>query len=72
MKKFIFGVILIFLGFIFGFTCFNHTINNPCIVNGKEGLFISFVANNLLIPFIISLITCLCGIIICWYESFKR
>lgn len=72
IKKFLFGIVLVVIGLIFSHTCFYYTINHPYIVNGVDGLMVSFIANNLLIPFIIFSIICLCGIIICWYEAYRK
>ena len=71
-KKMLFGLIVVIVGFAFSFDCFNYVIRNPCVVNGESGLLVSFRNNNLLIPFIVSSLICLCGIIICWYEAYKR
>lgn len=72
IKKFLFGLILVLIGFAFSFISFYYVINNPCVVNGKEGLYVTFVHNHLLIPFLLSSLVCLCGIFICWYESYKK
>lgn len=67
-----FGLLLILIGFVVSFTCFKYVISNPYIVDGKRGLYISFIENDLWIPFILSALVCLCGVFICWYDAYKH
>lgn len=69
MKKFIFGLVVFILGFIFSMLCLFYTIMNPVILNGKSGLFVSFKENFTLIPFAISLLIIIIGALIC-YDTF--
>ncbi|CVI72775.1 hypothetical protein NDGK_02708 [Clostridiales bacterium CHKCI001] len=72
MKKFICGIILCVIGFMFSFVCFIRTIYNPFMVyNDSEGLLASFLGNNTLLPFIISMLVLIAGVSICIYEAYK-
>ena len=72
MKKFLFGIILSVIGFVYSFTCFLYATLNPCIVNNQSGLIISFRANNVLIPFLISMMLLIIGVLICGYEAYRQ
>ena len=61
MKKFIFGIILSVIGFIYSFTCFVYAVINPCTVNDRSGFMISLRANNVLIPFLASIFILVIG-----------
>ena len=71
MKKFIFGIILSVIGFIYSFACFVYAVLNPCTVNGQSGLLVSFNKNDVLIPFLIALILSI-GVLICGYEAYGK
>ncbi len=71
MKKFICGIILCVIGLMFSLACFIRTIYKPFNYNGTEGLLASFLGNNTLIPFIISMIVLIIGVSICIYEAYK-
>lgn len=72
MKKFVFGIILSVIGFIYSFACFVYTVLNPCIVNGQSGLIISFRENDVWIPFLISILILVIGILILGYEAYRQ
>ena len=72
LKKFIFGIILSVIGFIYSFTCFVYAVINPCTVNDRSGFMISLRANNVLIPFLISTFILMIGIRICGYEENRK
>ena len=72
MKKFIFGIILCVIGLAFSLSCFIYTIVHPYMTyNDNEGLLASFLGNHTLIPFIISMLVLIVGVIICIYEAYK-
>lgn len=56
---------------MFSLACFIRTIYKPFNYNGTEGLLASFLGNNTLIPFIISMIVLITGVSICIYEAYK-
>lgn len=72
MKKFVLGILIALIGCSFTLFCFIYAACNPCIVNGAEGLFASFVGNDLLAPFIISAIVMCAGIAVCAYEAYHK
>ena len=72
MKKFALGIILSTIGFIYSFACFVYTILNPCIVNGQSGLIVSFRENDVLLPFLISILILVIGVLICGYEAYRK
>lgn len=72
MKKFIFGIMIAFIGFIFTAFCFIYAVMNPCIYNGISGLKGAFLSQDTGTPFIISLITMIIGLCLCFYEAYLR
>ena len=70
MKRFLFGVILSFLGTVFFAFSFSYAIINPGVYNNIEGLIGSLLVNDLMIPFIISGIILVVGLLICGYEAY--
>lgn len=72
MKKFIFGIILTVIGFIYSFACFVYAMLNPCMVNGQSGLLVSFSENDVLIPFLIAILILSIGVLICGYEAYRN
>jgi hypothetical protein len=72
MKKFVFGIMLVIIGFIFTAFCFIHAVLNPCNYNGITGLKGAFLMADTGTPFIISLITMVTGLCICFYEAYIR
>ncbi len=72
MKKYIFGVMLVVIGFIISAFCFIYAVMNPYVINGREGLMTSFEGTNTDNPFIIATIIMLIGLSICFYESYIR
>lgn len=72
MKKFIFGIILSGIGFIYSFACFVYAVLNPWTIDGQSGLIVSFRGNDVLIPFLISTLILIIGILICGYEACRQ
>lgn len=72
MKKFLFGVLVFFSGFIFLVFSFMYAIKNPVNCKNIDGLMGSLKGNDLLGPFIISLIVTLIGLGLCGYEAYGR
>lgn len=70
MKKFLFGMLISIIGLIFTTICFVCSAINPGIYNEIGGLLGSLLFNHMLMPFIISLIILLIGLIICGYEAY--
>jgi hypothetical protein len=72
MKKFIFGMMLTVIGFIFTAFCFINAVMNPCDYNGITGLKGAFLGQDTGTPFTISLITMIIGLCLCFYEAYLR
>ena len=72
MKKFIFGVMLVVIGFVFTAFCFIYAVMHPWDYNGISGLKGSLLGTNTLVPFNISLITMVIGLGVCFYEAYLR
>lgn len=70
MKRFIFGVILVVIGFTISAFCFVYAVMNPWIYNGISGLMGSFLGTHTGIPFVISTIILVIGLFICFYEAY--
>ncbi len=72
MKRFIFGMMLVVIGFIFSAFCFIYAVMNPWNYNGITGLRGAFLGTYTGTPFIISIIILVIGILICFYEAYLR
>ncbi|MBU5626312.1 hypothetical protein KQI82_05170 [Oscillibacter sp. MSJ-2] len=72
MKKFVFGVMLAVIGLMFAAICFVHALCNPWNYNGIDGLLGSFLGTDTLIPFVISLLVLIAGVVICGREAYRR
>jgi hypothetical protein len=72
MKRFIFGMMLVIMGFITSAFCFVYAVMHPWDYNGITGLRGAFLGTYTGTPFIISMIVLVIGLIICFYESFIR
>lgn len=72
MKKFIFGMMIAAIGFIFSAFCFIYAVMNPCIYNGISGLKGAFLSQDTWISFILSMITMIIGLCLCFYEAYLR
>lgn len=70
MKRFVFGVMLVFIGFIFTAFCFIYAVMNPCNYNGIVGLKGAFLSTDTGTAFIISIITMIIGLCFCFYEAY--
>lgn len=70
MKRFIFGVMLVVIGFIFSAFCFIYAVMNPFQIDGVTGLRCAFRGTYTETPFVISMITMLIGLFICFYEAY--
>ena len=72
MKRIIFGLMLTIIGLIFSGFCFVYAAVNPWDYNGVSGLMGSFLGTNLLIPFIVSMVIMIVGLILLWFESYIK
>ncbi len=70
MKRFIFGMMLVAMGFISSAFCFIYAVINPWDYNGITGLRGAFLGTHTGTPFVISMIVLVIGLIICFYESY--
>ena len=70
MKRFIFGMMLVAMGFILSAFCFIYAVMNPVNFNGIGGLRGAFLGTYTGNPFIFSMIILLIGLAICFYESY--
>ncbi|MDF2944609.1 MAG: hypothetical protein K0S01_3467 [Herbinix sp.] len=70
MKRFIFGAMLVFIGFIFSAFCFIYAVMNPWDYNGITGLKGAFLGTYTGTPFVISIIILVIGLLICFYEAY--
>lgn len=70
MKRFIFGIILVVIGFIVSAFCFIYAVMNPWNYNGTSGLRGAFLGTHTGTPFVISMITMVIGLLICFYEAY--
>ena len=70
MKKNIIGYITVLKGYLFFLINYIYALTNPVSYNGKDGLLVSIIYNNTLIPLIISLVWMILGYIIC-YKGMK-
>lgn len=72
MKRFFFGVLLIAIGFPFSLFCFVQAAINPWTYNGISGLMGSFLGTDMLIPFLLSTILVVAGLVVCALEAYRR
>lgn len=72
MKKMIFAIALTTIGLIFTAFSFIWAAINPCDYNGITGLYGAFLGADMLLPFIISLVVMISGVLIMFYESYLR
>ena len=72
MKKTIFGALITIIGLVFATFSFVYAAINPWDYNGISGLMGSFLGTNMLIPFIISVVVLLIGLVIVWFEAYRR
>lgn len=72
LKKFIFGLLITFIGLVFSAFSFMYAIMNPVSYNGTSNLFTHLLCNDLLLPFILSTTVMLFGVYICWSEAYQR
>jgi hypothetical protein len=72
MKKFLFGALLSVFGFLITAFCLVYAAMNPWSYNGVTGLIGSLLGTGTLFTFIISLALFIAGLIICWYEAYRR
>lgn len=70
MKRFLFGTMLVVIGFLSTSFCFIYAVIHPWVYNGITGLRASFLGTNTGIPFIISIIILIIGLSICFYEAY--
>ncbi|WP_167956843.1 hypothetical protein [Anaerosporobacter faecicola] len=72
MKKFIYGVMITFIGLLFFAFSFFYAVMNPGTYNNISGLYGSLLYSGLTVPFIISFIVLIIGIIICGVEAYRK
>lgn len=72
MKKMFFGSLLIFIGLAFSITIFLIAQSKPWDYYGITGLLGSLLGERLIVPFIVSILIILTGLIICYVEAFKK
>ncbi len=70
MKRFIFGILLVLMGFISSEFCFIYAVMHPWDYNGITGLRGAFLGTQTGTPFVISMIVLVIGLIICFYEAY--
>lgn len=70
MKRFLFGTMLVTIGFLFTVFCFIYAVMNPYVINGISGLRSAFRGTYTGIPFVISIIIMISGLILCFYEAY--
>jgi hypothetical protein len=58
------------MGFIISAFCFIYAVMNPWDYNGITGLRGAFLGTYTGTPFVLSMITLVIGLIICFYESY--
>lgn len=71
-NKMIFGVLFTVVGLVFSAFCFIYAAMNPWNYNGIDGLLGSFLGTDTLIPFFISTVVMLVGIVICFLEAYRK
>lgn len=74
MKKFAFGLLITTISFILLVLCFlNAFIINPySSYDDITGMLASLLGNDMLLPFVVSLIGLVCGLVICGYEAYRK
>ncbi len=70
MKRFIFGLMLVVIGLVFSAFCFIYAVMHPWDYNGITGLRGAFLGTHTGIPFVISIIVMITGLLICFYEAY--
>lgn len=71
-KKMICGILLTVIGLVFSALCFINGILNPWEYNGISGLLGSLMGIHTLIPFILSLVVMIVGLVICFWRAFRK
>lgn len=72
MKRMIFGSLLTMVGLVYAAVCFHWALSNPWYYAGIDGLLGSFLAHDILLPFLFSSLTLLLGLAICCFEAYRR
>lgn len=74
MKKSTFGLLLTILSFVLFIVCFvNAFVINPySAYNGITGPLGSLLGNDMLVPFVVSLLGLGCGLFICGKEAYRK
>ena len=70
-KKMVCGILLAMIGLVFSSCCLIIAALNPWNYNGIDGLLGSLLGTNTLIPFIISFVVMILGLVICFWRAFK-
>lgn len=71
-KKMAFGILITIIGLVFSAFCFIYAVMHPYNYDGIEGLFGAFLGTDTLFPFIIATIVMCVGIIICFWEAYRK
>lgn len=72
MKRLIFGILIVMIGLVYSVFFLVYAANNPWDYHGITGLKGSLLGTETYVPFIISLLAIVTGLVISWYESYKR
>ena len=74
MKKSTFGLLVTLISFVLFIVCFlNAFVINPYSeYNGIRGPLGSLLGNDMLFPFVVSLLGLVVGLFICGYEAYRK
>lgn len=72
MKKIIFGALITIVGLVFSAFSFIYAAMNPWDYNGIDGLLGSLLGTRMIIPFIISTMVMIIGLVICGKEAYCK
>lgn len=72
MKKFILGISIFWYGAVGTLITYVYTLLHQSILNGYEGWFINFCANDTGIPFVVFIMLMVMGIVICVKDLAKH
>lgn len=71
-NKMLFGMLLTLIGLVFSAFSLIYAASNPWIWNDIDGLLGSLLGTNMLIPFIVSFVVMIVGLIICFKEAYGK
>ena len=73
MKKMICGILLTLIGLVYSASCFVcAVVRQPWSYNGIDGILGSLLGTQTMVPFIISLIIMVFGLVLCCIFAFKK